>query len=696
MRTFADKKHQPQRSSTESATPNTSSAVENTPADRVLEMQHTIGNQAVLQSLRAGNENTTPPTLNEVLTAPGAPLDSATRDFMEPRFGQDFSDVRVHADTKAAESAEDLQANAYTVGRHVVIGGEQPPPETTAGRKLLAHELAHVVQQNRGGAEPPLVSDSPLEQAADQAAAGVMQGEGAVHVAGASAPGIARDEAAPKPKPPVPQVRQTPFHFISESPALDNWKVSVKEMLESEYSRNFASFEEAHQYFQEYLKQLPSDEARENYADRMRDRARKRFFRQERKSPSYTYNDDQKDRLRRGAAPIEGQQLEHMEEVKTKVREGIKVPGHPERALDPANIYLTEGGKGGTAPKGSLHAEKWRTVKSATERSREIREAPPAQSTTSQLPKGSVFETQPPAPQLPKGSVFEVKPTATTPKVETAPSATPRPATTTGQATTAGGPKVSTQKAKNTDFQTRGRVIHDEGVPTYSGPEMHGTTATKMSYIGEGLAQILPEAISALQDKLIRHRVAKSMLAKWSMIEKWRREYPEDFILAVVSLQEWEHPDPAGQVARMVNYVEFFHGATKEEAEANASGVYRAGVPKGWREVGPFLGWIEPTESLSEAKDKLDSEGGVCFIATACYNSPVAPEVCLLREFRDVVLNRSRSGRAFTRLYYRLSPPIADCLRRHDVPRNLVRKLLLTPLIETLRRSADRWRSQAD
>lgn len=80
----------------------------------------------------------------------GAPLDSASRSFFEPRFGRDFSAVRVHTDDIAAGSAAKIVARAYTVGNNVVFGAGQFSPATTAGRKLLAHELAHVAQQTGG------------------------------------------------------------------------------------------------------------------------------------------------------------------------------------------------------------------------------------------------------------------------------------------------------------------------------------------------------------------------------------------------------------------------------------------------------------------------------------------------------------------------------------------------------------------
>jgi hypothetical protein len=90
-----------------------------------------------------------PPIVHEVLRSSGQPLNLATRAFMEPRFGHDFSQVRVHTDSKAAESALDLNANAYTAERNIVFGAGQFLPGTQAGRQLLAHELTHVVQQRR-------------------------------------------------------------------------------------------------------------------------------------------------------------------------------------------------------------------------------------------------------------------------------------------------------------------------------------------------------------------------------------------------------------------------------------------------------------------------------------------------------------------------------------------------------------------
>lgn len=84
----------------------------------------------------------------EVLASPGRPLEPHARALMESRFGHDFSQVRVHSDAKAAESAESVGSLAYTVGQDVVFGPSRYAPHTAQGLRLLAHELTHTIQQS--------------------------------------------------------------------------------------------------------------------------------------------------------------------------------------------------------------------------------------------------------------------------------------------------------------------------------------------------------------------------------------------------------------------------------------------------------------------------------------------------------------------------------------------------------------------
>jgi hypothetical protein len=94
-----------------------------------------------------GQIDTAPASVDQVLASPGRPLEPAVRQNMESRFGQDFSRVRVHSGPAAECSARDVNAHAYTVGHDIVFGVGQYAPDTTHGKKVLAHELTHVVQQ---------------------------------------------------------------------------------------------------------------------------------------------------------------------------------------------------------------------------------------------------------------------------------------------------------------------------------------------------------------------------------------------------------------------------------------------------------------------------------------------------------------------------------------------------------------------
>jgi Domain of unknown function (DUF4157) len=163
------------------------------------QLQHSYGNRYVGQVIQRkceecekkeiqrqgeGNLSSVPEGFEAAMQrSTGNPLDSQTRSLMEPRFGEDFKDVRVHHDRPAAEAASLIQAQAFTTGRDIYFGRGQFQPQTTAGQKLLAHELTHVVQQRSGAlsssqAKSPIGSPGDaLEQEADTVANRVVQGQ---------------------------------------------------------------------------------------------------------------------------------------------------------------------------------------------------------------------------------------------------------------------------------------------------------------------------------------------------------------------------------------------------------------------------------------------------------------------------------------------------------------------------------------
>jgi len=160
----------------------------------------------------------------------GTPLDPAVRAEMEARFGQRFADVRIHDDERAHRGAAALGAKAYAHGGEVAFAESRYAPHTPDGKRLLAHELAHVVQQRRGGLPPASVPGAAHETAADQAAAELVGGSGTVGVAGATGVGVAcepedekkkrEEEAGPVRRvgPKAPKIRRSPKPVVITDP----------------------------------------------------------------------------------------------------------------------------------------------------------------------------------------------------------------------------------------------------------------------------------------------------------------------------------------------------------------------------------------------------------------------------------------------------------------------------------------------
>jgi len=169
-------------------------------ATSLLNLQHTYGNRFVQRMLMATatiqrqcacggtctqcqsqGMNPEGDIFQQILQRKGSgqPLDTAVRVFMETRFGQDFSSVRLHTDAHAARTAQQLSAVAYTVGRDIFFGESQYQPHSQEGRRLLAHELTHVLQQGVQPAKPQteLQVSEPgdrFEQEAERVADAVM------------------------------------------------------------------------------------------------------------------------------------------------------------------------------------------------------------------------------------------------------------------------------------------------------------------------------------------------------------------------------------------------------------------------------------------------------------------------------------------------------------------------------------------
>lgn len=144
----------------------------------LLRLQRLIGNQAVQRLLAAQSTNGTVPEVSdaaesaiEARRGSGQPLPDSAREFFEPRFGQDFSDVQIHTGPEADTLNQTLQARAFTTGSDIFFREGEYNPESATGRELLAHELTHVVQQ--GGSAAPGVQQKAVPD--------VQRGEAGVH-----------------------------------------------------------------------------------------------------------------------------------------------------------------------------------------------------------------------------------------------------------------------------------------------------------------------------------------------------------------------------------------------------------------------------------------------------------------------------------------------------------------------------------
>ena len=175
------------------------------PAASIMGLQRAAGNASVSRMM----EDERSPVKDLLASSSGQPLDRDTQALMQSRLGHDFSDVRVHADGQATDSAKAVNAQAYTVGTNVVFQSDKYSPGTDSGNKILAHELTHVVQQKAGPVDGTPAAggisvshpSDPFEQAAERNAEQAMSSNAAP--VAAAAPAAASMQRAEEEEEPV-------------------------------------------------------------------------------------------------------------------------------------------------------------------------------------------------------------------------------------------------------------------------------------------------------------------------------------------------------------------------------------------------------------------------------------------------------------------------------------------------------------
>jgi Domain of unknown function (DUF4157)/Bacterial toxin 4 len=174
-----------------------------------------LGNGAIARMLGGADAREPMRVAHDALATPSRPLDAMTLRAMETQFGYDFSAVRVHDDAPAAATAAEIDAAAFTVGQDIVFGAGRYAPATAEGRELLAHELAHTIQQREAQSEsPPVAPGSVLESQAEQAAHAVVGGSAPTHSLSPSGLAVARQAVGADDERSDDEIRRELAHVV--------------------------------------------------------------------------------------------------------------------------------------------------------------------------------------------------------------------------------------------------------------------------------------------------------------------------------------------------------------------------------------------------------------------------------------------------------------------------------------------------
>lgn len=571
------------------------------PQAPVLALQRAVGNQEVTRLLHPGSDGqerisqNVPTIVQEVLRSPGQPLDPDTRSFMESRFGYDFNQVRVHRDAGANESASRLNALSYTLGHHIVFGEGKYGPGTNSGCALLAHELAHVIQQSRGGAIPEINQNAAHERSAEQAAEDVAKGQHFVEVKGSTAVGIAR-QAPPTPEEMFQEiVNERAWTFSPGGAPKEDPKKVGKGVGPATGGMTAGSSVFARMAVIDHQGKLVEYAGGQHAQIRSKINKYKLIFGREHAEIHA---------IKSLKHQIGSLKLGNRKDVQGGMLR-VVVDQEPCPACSKALLkFVTRYGLGlevllpvrGDArfkrqPEKSLNNPvKGRGAAQSVQRV-DYQKIPHLTSKLERIQR--LFLPAP--PRAPKSGVPPIPPTQSKSSQKTS--------------SKTSGISTSTRHAIKRDFTRSGTVVHTQLNPKDYIRQRHATIRgmgriSRPKLKGAGLAQVFPGAMGALQDRMIKHAVAEQMLSKWSVLEKFRKDNPKDWIIAVVSLKEWKN-ESEGLRGRGVHSVEFYHGPTRQEAEAQIK--RNIPVPEGWNEVGPFEGWIEPTRSLDDLKNEVES-----------------------------------------------------------------------------------------
>lgn len=633
------------------------------------------------------SEAAVPSLERDALRSSGHPLDPATRATMEGQFGYDFSSVRVHTDSPADEAARALHARAFTIGNDVAFARGAYSPMAPKGLRLMAHELAHVVQQG-GRAPVGHVADHTGELAADQAAQVVAAG-GRAHLSplAVTGPQLSPD----KPPGPAPSAALTPDEM---------WTQLVQSRRGFESSSSGAG-----------------DTYRSSPA----------------KVPPGSLSVDEAGNPTAKGAPL-GKGYETFAGVQLVDADGNRVAvaadgfggggadDHAEarcvRTLEKHGPTSLVGGKLVVVSDQTICPTcRQRLIKYAKSRGLTVIEPhEPARAKMVGAGQASPKTTSRSSTQAgrPALSVVPREPIRISPPPTAAPRSVPAAPRVKPSGTTAGGPKASVKAPSKTSIKAPGggadRTVRRVGGGGPGGGFGAAAAAIVSAVLGmvaqrylqgemnEKNAKEFEKKLQAQQSDIVRMVTAQD-----ATIQSLQRQGKPAF--ANVTIYVRYQTDVSGQLGGLTALMDV-KVRKVEVSSTKIPYVTESQVKQGFFKyaVKDSLGISESLLSFSLSYPELEPVSlpdpaalppPNCFIATACYGSPDAAEVQLLRRFRDEWLLNYRMGRAFIHFYYAASPPVAHFLRTHEPARKAVRVGIVAPVARLVRSQSSRWRSQS-
>jgi hypothetical protein len=608
----------------------------------------------------------------------GSPLDGQTRSQAESRLGHDFSKVRVHSDAAAAVASHDFGAAAYTIGKHIVFGAGQYRPESPAGGRLLAHELAHVVQGAQAGtARLPLVSDpgDPAEHEADAVAETIGRGRRATPL-GRPAAVIQRTPEtwyrgeAVGVGPAKPGAHLHDFGdglYLTDSPQVAGQYAVTRAGDKPLTARTLSVTMEPERLgrvldltkdtrWQAFLKSratpqsLTNEElirlANENYAPLFED------FVKVNKIPLDTYDAVKGPEFVRGGTQLCIKNPAYQADVRAALTDVASVVAGP-----------TEGvGRGQGSAKLVVPGE-----------SAEGKLATPKVPTEMGVPKLPVGKTVPKVGEL--GALEGT--------VARGPGAVRRLALGAAESVAEGALSivgllvvvvwelvVAPYLAKlQREAEEKYRKVLQSQIQAYYDAHLAGTIEQSLRRLGRVIKMIEDEK------KQPYANVTLTVHFDLSLIKRLLSGPGMPDSIVNLDFRSMEVTDISIDRAPVAERAEPLKGDNAtwflDDATEFSQVLHFAVIPPSYQEL--------------VAKFGADRVGTGCFIATACYGSALAPEVDVLRRYRDRVLMTSPAGRSFVAWYYRHSPAVAAYLTRHQIARKLVRIGLVVPAVAVAR-----------